>query len=158
MNHILIYETYTATLNRDYLPIVTSVPNPKADYQTIADSYLRDLKKDYILDKGKPFNKKRGNCAWYTNDFFRWCEISRIPVQVIYFPESEKQKDAHVAIYMNGWVIDFAHKQFSKDPDEMYKVSKPEHYKKFGYDIRKADVLDEFPNWIEDLYPPKSRD
>jgi hypothetical protein len=157
MKHISLYETYTATANQSYLPVVTNVPNLKRDYETVASSYLKSLRKDYELGKGKQFDKKTGNCAWFTQDFFRWCEISRVPCKVIYFPETKKQEDAHVAAYMNGWVIDFAHKQFSKDKDETFKISKPEHYSKFGYDVSKADILDEFPNWIEQIYPPKSK-
>lgn len=157
VKHILIYESYTATLNQDYLPVVTNVPNLKRDYETIAQGYLKDIEKDYNIGKGKPFDKKKGNCAWYAKDFYRWCEIARIPVQIIYFPETKKQKNAHVAAYMDGYVIDFAHKQFSKNKKETFKVSKPEDYSKFGYDPNKADVLDEFPNWIETIYPPDKK-
>jgi len=157
MKYISLYESYTATLNRDYLPVVSNVPNLRRDYEAVAKSYLKDIEKDYDIGNGKPFDKKTGNCAWYAQDFFRWCEIARTPVQLIYFPETSKQKNAHVAGYMDGWVIDFAHKQFSKDKDEKFKVSKPEHYSKFGYDVSKADVLDEFPSWIEKTYPPKSK-
>lgn len=157
MKHVLIFETYTATLNKDYLPIVNNIPNIRRDYEAIAKSYLSEIGKEYDLGKGKPFNKKIGNCAWFAEDFFRWCEIARIPIQLIFFPETKKQKDAHIAAYMDGWVIDFAHKQFSKDKDETLKVSKPESYKKYGYDVSKVDILDEFPNWVEDLYPPRKK-
>lgn len=157
MKHVLIFESYTATLNKDYLPVVNEVPNLKGDYETIAKSYLDELKKEYNLGKGKPFNSKIGNDAWFAGDFFRWCEIARMPVQLIFFPETKKQKNAHIAIYMDGWVIDFTHKEFSKDEKEMVKVLKPEEYKKYGYDVAKADILDEFPNWVEDIYPPRKK-
>jgi len=157
MKYIKLYESYVATLNSDYNPMVTNVPDIPGGYDKLADSFLYDLGKNYDLRKGKPFDKEIGNCAWFTQEFIRWCELQRIPMQIIYFPETEKAKDAHVAPYSNGLVIDFAYKQFSKDKKEKFKIGKPEDYKKFGYDPDKADILDEFPNWITDIFSLKKK-
>jgi hypothetical protein len=157
MKYIKLYESYVATLNSDYNPMVTNVPDIPGGYDKLADSFLYDLGKNYDLRKGKPFDKEIGNCAWFTQEFIRWCELQRIPMQIIYFPETEKAKDAHVAPYSNGLVIDFAYKQFSKDKKEKFKIGKPEDYKKFGYDPDKADILDEFPNWVTTIRPLKEK-
>jgi hypothetical protein len=47
---------------------------------------------------------------------------------------------------IDGKVIDFAVKQFTKNPNDDYKITKPEDYKKYGYD--KFEILDKVPNWF----------
>lgn len=157
MKHILLYESYHNPLNQQYGAFATEIPSLRGDYERVASSYIDDLKKNYYTGKGKEFNKKIGNSSWYTKDFFRWCEIARMPCQIIYFPATKKAKDEHVAAYIDGWVIDFAHKQFSKNKKEEFKVSKKDLYKKYGYDVSKAEIFDEFPDWIEGIYPPRSK-
>jgi hypothetical protein len=125
----------------------------KEGIENLADGFLKDLGKDYDLRKGKPFDKKKGNCAWFTESFYEWCEINNIPARIIYFPETEKAKDAHIAILIDDFVLDFAYKQFSKDKDQVYKISKLKEYSKLGYDPGKTEVVDEFPSWIDDIYP-----
>ena len=71
----------------------------------------------------------------------------------VYFPETEKAKDAHVAILIGDFVLDFTHKQFSKDAKDDYSVNKVKHYEKFGYNVDDAEVVDEFPSWIDSIYP-----
>lgn len=157
MKYLSLFETYTATLNSDYLPVVTSVPHIKAGCERLAEVFLDELGKEYDLRKGKKFDKEIGNCAWFTLEFFRWCENQRLPVKVIHFPETSKAKDAHVAPYLQGFVIDFAHKQFSQNPKDRFKVSEPKQYSKYGYDPSQADILDEFPNWIQTIHPLKKK-
>ena len=125
----------------------------KEGIENLADGFLKDLGKDYDLRQDKPFDKKKGNCAWFTESFYEWCEINNIPARIIYFPETDKAKDAHVAILIGDFVLDFAYKQFSKDKDQEYKISKLKEYSKLGYDPDKTEVVDEFPSWIDDIYP-----
>ena len=132
--------------------VPTSFRVTKSGVENIADQFLRDLGKNYDLRVGKEFNKKKGNCAWYVQEFYQWCENNRTPVRIVYFPETEKAKDAHIAILVDDLVLDFAHKQFSKDKKEKYSVLPLKAYMKYGYSD-KIEVLDEFPNWIEDIYP-----
>jgi hypothetical protein len=132
--------------------VPTSFKVSKPGVENIADQFLRDLGKNYDLRVGKEFDKKKGNCAWYVQEFYRWCENNRTQVRIVYFPETKKAKDAHIAILVDDLVLDFAHKQFSKDKKERYSVLPLKAYMKYGYSD-KIEVLDEFPNWIEDIYP-----
>lgn len=132
--------------------VPTSFKVSKPGVENIADQFLRDLGKNYDLRVGKEFDKKKGNCAWYVQEFYQWCENNRTPVRIVYFPETEIAKDAHIAILIDDLVLDFAHKQFSKDKKERYSVLPLKAYKKYGYSD-KIEVLDEVPNWIEDIYP-----
>ena len=132
--------------------VPTSFRVTKSGVENIADQFLRDLGKNYDLRVGKEFNKKKGNCAWYVQEFYQWCENNRTPVRIVYFPETEKAKDAHISILVDDLVLDFAHKQFSKDKKEKYSVLPLKDYKKYGYSDE-IEVLDEVPSWIEDIYP-----
>ena len=132
--------------------VPTSFRVTKSGVENIADQFLRDLGKNYDLRVGKEINKKKGNCAWYVQEFYQWCENNRTPVRIVYFPETEKAKDAHIAILVDDLVLDFAHKQFSKDKKEKYSVLPLKDYKKYGYSDE-IEVLDEVPSWIEDIYP-----
>lgn len=129
----------------------------KDGVKSIANEFLRELEKDYDLDIGKPFDPKKGNCAWFTDQFYTWSENNRVPGRVIYFSETEKAKDAHVAILIGDLVLDFAHKQFSKDPKERFSVLPIEDYKKYGYDVDNYEVYDGLPDWITDIYPLKEK-
>lgn len=134
-----------------------TVPNFESDCIALAKSFLYDLGKDYVLRKGKPFDKKQGNCAWFSQEFYRWCELYRIPVQLVYFKNSNKEKEDHIAPICNGWVVDFTIKQFTKDPKQEFKISRVDAYKKYGFDPDKAEILEVFPDWIEDIYPLKGK-
>ena len=125
----------------------------KEAIENLANNFLKEVGKDFDLRKGKEFNKKKGNCAWFTEFFYEWSEINRIPAKIIYFDETEKAKDAHIAILIDDFVLDFAYKQFSKDKDQVYKISKLKEYSKLGYDPDKTDIVDEFPSWVDDIYP-----
>ena len=145
---------YIRTFDDYETPMVPYTLNvTKEGIENLADSFLKEVRKDYDLGKGKEFNKKKGNCAWFTEFFYEWSEINRVPAKIIYFDETEKAKDAHVAILIGDFVLDFAYKQFSKDKDQLYKVSKLREYSKLGYDPDKTEVVDEFPSWIDDIYP-----
>jgi hypothetical protein len=129
----------------------------KEGVENLADQFLEDLGRDYNLRKNKQFDPKEGNCAWFTETFYEWSEINNIPARIIYFPETDKTKNAHIAILIGEFVLDFTHKQFSKDSKEIFSINKPKHYEKFGYDVDDAQVVDEFPSWVEDLYPLKEK-
>jgi hypothetical protein len=124
----------------------------KYGIENLANEFLRNLKKSYDLRVGKPFNKNKGNCAWFTQEFYQWAENNRIPCRIIYFPETEEAKDAHVAILIGKLVLDFAHKQFSKDSKEKFSILPMRKYRKYGYSD-KVEVLDEFPSWITSISP-----
>jgi hypothetical protein len=156
MRYIKLFESYTSA-NSDYSAMVSTVPNFKNDFEKLAEAFLRDLGKNYVLRKGEKFNPKIGNCAWYSKMFFTWCENQRLPIKLIYFDETDSKKEAHIAPYLEGWVIDFTYKQFSMDPDQSFKVGKPEDYKKLGYSLSQENIYDEFPSWIETIYSLKRR-
>lgn len=132
--------------------VPTSFKVTKPGIENIANQFLKDLGKNYDLRAGKEFDPKKGNCAWYVQEFYQWCENNKTPVRIVYFPQTEKAKDAHTAILIDDLVLDFAHKQFSKDKNEKYSVLPLKAYKKYGYSD-KMEVLDEVPSWIEDIYP-----
>jgi len=156
MRYIQLFESYTAT-NADYSAMVSNVPNFKDDFEKLAEAFLRDLSKDYDIRKGKDFDKKIGNCAWFTQKFFEWCENQRLPVRIIYFDETDKNQDAHIAPFLEGWVIDFTYKQFSKNPKQDFRVGKPEDYEKLGYKTGRENIYEEFPDWIDEIYSLKKK-
>jgi hypothetical protein len=108
-----------------------------------ANRFLRELEKEYDLRKGKPFDKNKGNCAWFTVTFSEWATKNGIEHKIVYFPETSAAPEAHIAPIVGNEVIDFAHKQFSKNSNELYKISKPDDYKKFGY--KSWEIYDELP-------------
>lgn len=132
--------------------VPTSFKVTKPGIENIADQFLRDLRKNYDLRVGKEFDEKKGNDAWYVQQFYQWCENNGTPVRIVYFPETEKAKKDHIAILIDDLVLDFTHKQFSKDKGERYSVLPLKKYMKYGYSD-KMEVLDEVPSWIEDIYP-----
>ena len=156
MKHLLLFEFYSA-INQDLNPTLFTVPNFETDCMALAEAFLDELSTDYVLRKGKPFNPKEGNCAWFSQEFYRWCENNRIPVQLVYFQNEKKDGEDHIAPILNGWVVDFTIKQFTKKPKQEYKVSRVEDYKKYGFDPNKAEILEVFPDWIETIAPLKER-
>ena len=117
--------------------------------ESVAERFLGDLEKVYDLRRGKPFDKFKGNCAWFTVKFSEWAEQKGIVHEIVYFPETGRAPDAHIAPMVGGRVIDFAHKQFSGDVDELYRITRPEHYREFGYDG--WEVYGELPD-LETVY------
>jgi hypothetical protein len=152
MKHLTVYESYTAA-NADYLPVVTNIPNFKEDYESLAEQFLGEIRKDYITGKDKPYDKKYGDDSWYTQEFFRWCELLGIPVKVMYFQGNEKIDD-HVAIFLDEYIIDFTYKKISGNPKDNYYVGDAKEYLKYGYKEDKVDILEEFPSWIERYNQP----
>lgn len=99
----------------------------------LADRFLAEIGEEYDLRRGKPFDRHKGNCAWFTSEFSRWADKNRVQHEIVYFPDTNDAPDAHIAPMVGDEVIDFAHKQFSNDPDEAYRISKPDHYMDYGY-------------------------
>lgn len=132
--------------------MITDVPDLEENYRRLASDFMSELSKDYDVRKGKPYIKGKGNCAWFTQEFFHWCEIQRIPMKIIYFPETKNGKKAFVAPYSEGWTIDFTHKQFTRNSKDQFGIVKVKDYAKYGYDPEQAEVYDEFPNWIQNIH------
>lgn len=122
----------------------------------IGNEFLRELGKDYDLRIGKPFNPKIGNCSWFVDEFYTWAENNRLPVRIIYFPETEEAEDAHIAILIGELVLDFIHKQFSKDSKEKFSILPIKAYKKYGYD-ENYELYDGLPDWVTDIHPLKEK-
>lgn len=122
----------------------------------VANEFLRELEKNYDLRVGKPFNPKKGNDAWFTDEFYSWSENNRVPSRIIYFSETEKAKNPHLAILIGDLVLDFTHKQFSNDPKEKFSILPIDAYKKYGYD-ENYDVYDGLPDWVTDIHPLKEK-
>jgi hypothetical protein len=70
-------------------------------------------------------------------------QLKDLPVKVVYFDSDE---ESHTAPIINGKIIDFTIKQFTKNPNDDYKITSPEDYKKYGYD--KSEILDKVPSWF----------
>lgn len=153
MKHLKIFETYVSTASKSYLPIVTDVPNLEENYRRLASDFLASISKDYDTRKGKPYIKGKGNCAWFTQEFFDWCETQRIPMKIIYFNGTKDGKKPFVAPYSEGWVIDFTHKQFTKNSKSQFKILQAKDFEEYGYDPEQAEIYDEFPNWIQNISP-----
>ena len=104
------------------------------------DEFISEYSKKYDLRLGKSFNKEKANCSWFTDVFYKWAREKDLPVKVIYF---DSDKEAHIVPIIDNKVIDFTIKQFTKNPNDDYKVLSLEDYKKFGYD--KFEIYDELP-------------
>ncbi len=111
--------------------------------QEYIDSFIKDLSKIYDLRFGKPFDKEKANCAWFTKVFFDWCKSKNIPVKAIYF---DHDTEAHIAPLIDNKIIDFTIKQFTKNQNDNYQITKPEDYQKWGY--QKYEVLESLPDWL----------
>ena len=132
--------------------VPTTFKVTKEGVANIANQFLRDLGKNYDLRNGKEFNPRKGNDAWYVQEFYQWAENNKTPVRIVYFPETEKAKKGHIAILIDDLVLDFTHKQFSKDKKDKFSILPLKEYKKYGYSD-KLEILDEIPGWIDDIYP-----
>jgi hypothetical protein len=108
--------------------------------ETIANQFITDMSKVYNLRFGESFDKNKANCAWFTNEFYKWAKSKDLNVKVVYF---DSNIEAHIAPMIDDKVIDFTVKQFTKNPNDNYLILIPEDYKKYGYD--KFEILDEIP-------------
>jgi hypothetical protein len=113
------------------------------DIKKYADQFIGEYSKKYDLRLGKSFDKEKANCSWFTNVFCDWAKENKLPVKVVYFDSDE---ESHTAPIIDGKIIDFTIKQFTKNPNDDYKITKPEDYKKYGYD--KFEILDKVPSWF----------
>ena len=113
------------------------------DIKKYADQFISDYSKEYDLRLGKQFNKEKANCSWFTDVFCKWAKEKDLPVKIIYFDSDE---ESHTAPIIDGKIIDFTIKQFTKNPNDDYKITSPEYYKKYGYD--KSEILHKVPSWF----------
>ena len=107
---------------------------------SMANQFIADISKSYDLRFGQEFDKNKANCAWFTGEFYRWSKSKGLDVKVVYF---DSNIEAHIAPMIDGKVIDFAVKQFTKNPNDDYLILTPEDYRKYGYD--KFEIYDEMP-------------
>jgi hypothetical protein len=112
------------------------------DLDSVANEFLNEMSKTYDLRLGKPFDKEKANCAWFTKEFFRWAKLKRYDVKIVYF---DSEVEAHIAPIIDNKTIDFAIKQFTKNPNDDYQILSIKDYKSFGYG--KSEILNEFPTW-----------
>jgi hypothetical protein len=108
----------------------------------IAQSFLDEYSQKFDLRLGEQFDSEFANCAWFTKEFNKWCFENSIPVQIVYF---DSNSEAHTASLVDNKVIDFTVKQFTKNPQDDYKIMNIEDYKKWGYPNHK--ILRDIPEW-----------
>lgn len=106
----------------------------------IARQFIDDLSKIYDLRLGKDFDKEVANCSWFTKEFFEWSKVNGIDSKVVYF---DSDTEAHIAPYIDGKVLDFTVKQFTKYANDNWLILTPTDYQKWGYP--KFEILDELP-------------
>jgi len=112
----------------------------ESNLDTVISDFITYMSDIYDLRFGQEFDKNKANCAWFTTEFYNWAKQKSLDVKVVYF---DSNIEAHIAPMLNGKVIDFAVKQFTKNPNDDYKVLSPEDYKQFGYN--KFEIYDELP-------------
>jgi hypothetical protein len=154
MKNIIVFESYVSTVNQGLNPIVTRVPDLSGGYDRLADNYIWEISKTYDIGKGKLYNPEHGNSAWFAKDFLRWCELQRIPVEILVFPKT-KEREQHIAILADGVVIDFTYKKFSKKKDQSYRICILEDYKKLGFNVDAVENYPYLPDWVKKINPPK---
>jgi hypothetical protein len=114
---------------------------------SMANQFIADISKSYDLRFGQEFDKNKANCAWFTGEFYRWSKSKGLDVKVVYF---DSNIEAHIAPMIDGKVIDFAVKQFTKNPNDDYLILTAEDYRKYGYD--KFEIWDEMPE-LQTVFP-----
>ena len=151
MKFIRTYDDYETPM----VPVELNVT--KEGVATLANEFLRELGKSYDLRRDRAYDKDLGNDAWYTERFFEWGENSRTPARIIYFYHEEegKNQEPHMAILLGELVLDFTHKKFSKDRKEKFAVLPIKNYEKYGF--KEYEILDEFPSWVDEIKPLKSK-
>ncbi len=131
MKIIKTYKLFETTLNLD----------------SIAKEFISDMSKTYDLRLGKPFDKHKANCAWFTIEFYNWAKSKGYDVKVVYF---DSKTEAHISPLINEMTIDFTVKQFTKNKNDNYLILNPEDYKKFGYNS--YEIYDQLPK-LETVSP-----
>ena len=114
---------------------------------SMVNQFIADISKSYDLRFGQEFDKNKANCAWFTDEFYRWSKSKGLDVKVVYF---DSNIEAHIAPMIDGKVIDFTVKQFTKNPNDDYLILTPEDYMKYGYD--KFEIWDEMPE-LQTIFP-----
>lgn len=156
MKNIIIFEAYVSTLNQDLNPVVNRVPDLSGGYDRLAGNYIWEISKRYDIGKGNEYDPEYGNSAWFSKDFLRWCELQRIPVEILVFPKT-KEREQHIAILADGIVIDFTYKKFSKKKDQSYRIGTLEDYKKLGFNIDSVENYPYLPDWVKNINPPRKK-
>jgi len=108
----------------------------------LANQFLDEYSYQYDLRLGKSFDKEKANCSWFTKEFYNWAKSKSIDVEIVYF---DSDVEAHIAPMIDGQIIDFSVKQFTKNRDDDYLILTPKDYVKWGYP--KYEILSEFPDW-----------
>jgi 4a-hydroxytetrahydrobiopterin dehydratase len=119
---------------------------------SLANQFLDEYSHQYDLRLGKPFDKEKANCSWFTKEFYNWAKSKSIDVKIVYF---DSDVEAHIVPMVDGQTIDFSVKQFTKNPDDDYIILAPEYYSKWGYS--EYEILDEFPDWTTVMSASKSK-
>ena len=127
MKYLMTYENYVSESKLDLL----------------ANSFLDDMSSKYDLRLGKEFDKEKANCSWFTNEFNNWAKSKGLEPKVVYFPADE---ESHTASYLDGQILDFTIKQFTKNSEDIFDITTPEDYEQYGYNT--FEILDEVPDWF----------
>ena len=114
---------------------------------SMVNQFIADISKSYDLRFGQEFDKNKANCAWFTDEFYKWSKSKVLDVKVVYF---DSNIEAHIAPMIDGKVIDFTVKQFTKNPNDDYLIMNPEDYRKYGYD--RFEIWDEMPE-LQTVFP-----
>ena len=109
----------------------------------LANSFLDEMSSKYDLRLGKEFDKEKANCSWFTNEFNNWAKSKGLEPKVVYFPADE---ESHTASYLDGQILDFTIKQFTKNSEDIFDITTPEDYEQYGYNT--FEILDEVPDWF----------
>ena len=109
----------------------------------LANFFLDEMSSKYDLRLGKEFDKEKANCAWFTNEFNDWAKSKELEPKVVYFPANE---ESHTASYLDGQILDFTIKQFTKNSEDIFDITTPEDYEQYGYNT--FEILDEVPDWF----------
>ena len=110
---------------------------------SLANSFLDEMSGKYDLRLGEKFDKEKANCAWFTNEFNNWAKSKELEPKVVYFPANE---ESHTASYLDGQILDFTIKQFTKNSEDIFDITTPEDYEQYGYNT--FEILDEVPDWF----------
>jgi len=110
---------------------------------SLANSFLDEMSGKYDLRLGEKFDKEKANCAWFTNEFNNWTKSKGLEPKVVYFPANE---ESHTASYLDGQILDFTIKQFTKNSEDIFDITTPEDYEQYGYNT--FEILDEVPDWF----------
>jgi hypothetical protein len=110
---------------------------------SLANSFLDEMSSKYDLRLGKEFDKEKANCSWFTNEFNDWAKSKGLEPKVVYFPANE---ESHTTSYLDGQILDFTIKQFTKNSEDIFDITTPEDYEQYGYNT--FEILDEVPDWF----------